>query len=356
MCILSDNGSNFKSEVMADTMVILSSQQLYTAPYHPEANGVVERLNRTFTSMMRKFVNDQQSDWDIFLPFINRAYNTSVHEVTHAAPHFVVFGSNPESLIDRFLSFEGVPSDRTRWGDSMRAAHDKVLNDLRVAQETKSDSLFDANLASEFFSPYSIGDFVWYSKADLKKKKHDLLKSGPYCVIKVVSQYSYILSDVNTKKEKTAHYSLMSPVDPELAVALSGGEGGANYASTDFNADLDVDPAEPALSSSAKKIFNKRRALLIDQKLKSNSRATQLTTPDLRIKVTPSHDSSSSTMSSRRKVSIVKPTSAKSTSKPEISEPEVVEVRRSRSDRVVRVPARFCALGELEGGEGDNVA
>jgi hypothetical protein len=169
--ILSDNGANFKSEVMADTMAILNVRQVFTAPYHPEANGVVERLNRTFTSMMRKFVNDELSNWDIFLPFINRAYNTSIHEVTHASPHYVVFGSNPESIIDRFLSTDGVPSDRTRWGDQMRAAHDRVLSDLRLAQDKKGESIFEASVASEFFTPFAIGDFVWYKKSDLKKSK-----------------------------------------------------------------------------------------------------------------------------------------------------------------------------------------
>ncbi len=128
---------------MADTTSILNVQQVYRSPYHSEANGVIKWLNRTFTSMMQKFVNDELSNWDIFLPFINRAYNTCIHEVTHASPHYVAFGSDSESLIDRFLSFEGIPSDRTRWGDQMHATHDRVLNVLRpcFTHLTKDSSL-----------------------------------------------------------------------------------------------------------------------------------------------------------------------------------------------------------------------
>ncbi len=50
--ILSDSGANFKSEVNADKKFILSFGQVHTALYHPEANRVVERLNRTFTFKM----------------------------------------------------------------------------------------------------------------------------------------------------------------------------------------------------------------------------------------------------------------------------------------------------------------
>jgi hypothetical protein len=83
----------------------------------------------------------------------------------------------------------------------MRAAHDRVLSDLRLAQDKKGESIFEANVAAEFFTPFAIGDFVWYKKSDLKKSKLDLLSLGPYQVMKIHSPYSYGISDLNTKKE-----------------------------------------------------------------------------------------------------------------------------------------------------------
>jgi hypothetical protein len=68
-------------------------------------------------------------------------------------------------------------------------------------------------------------------KSDLirKKLKHDLLHLGDYQVTKVSSQQSYRITDVNTKKTRDAHSSMLTPVDPKLAEALSRGEGGIYY-------------------------------------------------------------------------------------------------------------------------------
>jgi hypothetical protein len=49
--------SRFTSEMMRDVAAILGIRLLFTALYHPEANGTVERLNQTFTAMVKKFVN-----------------------------------------------------------------------------------------------------------------------------------------------------------------------------------------------------------------------------------------------------------------------------------------------------------
>ncbi len=60
--ILSDNGGPI-SELMADVIARLSVRQVFTAPYHPQSNGVVERLNGTFTSMVKKYMNEDQTVW-----------------------------------------------------------------------------------------------------------------------------------------------------------------------------------------------------------------------------------------------------------------------------------------------------
>ncbi len=149
----------------------------------------------------------------------------------------------------------------------------------------------------------------------------------------------------------------MSPVDPELAQALSGGEGGVNYAdpktAIDPLADI-VDtlplgiangPASPLTKAAERKRMNRRRALLIDNRLKSTIRSTSSTTPIVRPKPPTSAVTSRSAVSSRRQV-VVESSSTQVASKPESSVPEAADVRRSRFDRVIRAPARFCALCE----------
>lgn len=46
MEVLSDRGTNFKSDLMKEVTRQLSVRQLHTSPYHPMANGMVEKFKR----------------------------------------------------------------------------------------------------------------------------------------------------------------------------------------------------------------------------------------------------------------------------------------------------------------------
>ena len=55
-----------------------------TSPYHPESDGVVERMKRTLQDMLAKYVSDHQHDWDEHLPLEMMACRFSVHASIHA--------------------------------------------------------------------------------------------------------------------------------------------------------------------------------------------------------------------------------------------------------------------------------
>ena len=50
-CIVSDQGTQFVSKVMQDVSRLLSIQWIRSSPYHPQANGLVERFNAILKSM-----------------------------------------------------------------------------------------------------------------------------------------------------------------------------------------------------------------------------------------------------------------------------------------------------------------
>lgn len=52
--MLTDMGSQFTLELMAETSRLLSFRQLTTTPYHPMCNGLVERFNGTLKQMLRR--------------------------------------------------------------------------------------------------------------------------------------------------------------------------------------------------------------------------------------------------------------------------------------------------------------
>ena len=136
----------------------------------------------------------------------------------------------PPTLIDRFHATEGLVKDRSVWGEAIRSAHDKLILSLRQAQDEKAKTILQKNIESNFFSPFSVGDYVFLENkgtlGDGKRHKHDVNLLGPYKIISFKSQSVFILSNVKNLNEREAHYSLLSPVSASLASQLKQQEEG----------------------------------------------------------------------------------------------------------------------------------
>ena len=65
--ILSDQGTNFQSVLLAELYELLNIHKVRTSPYHPQTDGLTERLNRTLQAMLACYVEKEQKDWETFL-------------------------------------------------------------------------------------------------------------------------------------------------------------------------------------------------------------------------------------------------------------------------------------------------
>ena len=66
--LLSERGDNFMSSVIGKMCKILGVKKLWTMPYHPQTNGLVERLHQTIMRMIRKLGKDKKpTGWDTWL-------------------------------------------------------------------------------------------------------------------------------------------------------------------------------------------------------------------------------------------------------------------------------------------------
>ena len=59
--LMSDRGTNFMSSVINKMCKILGMKKLWTMPYHPQTNGLVERLHQTIMKMISKLGEDKKS-------------------------------------------------------------------------------------------------------------------------------------------------------------------------------------------------------------------------------------------------------------------------------------------------------
>ena len=72
--ILTDQGTNFTSQLLIELHRMLHIQPIRTSPYHPQTDGLVERFNQTLKLIIRKTAVKEGMDWDKMLPYILFAY------------------------------------------------------------------------------------------------------------------------------------------------------------------------------------------------------------------------------------------------------------------------------------------
>ncbi len=78
--ILSDQGTNFQSILLAELYELLDVHKVRTSPYHPQTDGITERFNRTLQAMLSCYVQENQKDWDD-APSFHRNLNFSNYKV-----------------------------------------------------------------------------------------------------------------------------------------------------------------------------------------------------------------------------------------------------------------------------------
>ncbi|GFX71626.1 transposon Tf2-11 polyprotein [Trichonephila clavipes] len=66
--ILTDRGKVFESKLVTELGQLCSSKHRKTNGYHPQTNGLTERLNKTLEDMLLMYVDVEQTNWDEILP------------------------------------------------------------------------------------------------------------------------------------------------------------------------------------------------------------------------------------------------------------------------------------------------
>ena len=103
--LLSDRRKAFLSKLMYEVYKLLGIKKVNTTAYHPQTDGLVERFNRTLTSMLAKTVQKQGCDWDEHLPYVLYAYRTSIQESTKESPFTdYVYGRDARLPTDKILN------------------------------------------------------------------------------------------------------------------------------------------------------------------------------------------------------------------------------------------------------------
>ena len=102
--VLSDNGPCFTANQFTTSLKEMGVVHRYSAPYHQQTNGLVERWNRTLMVMLRTLLQENADNWDEYLQMACFAYRTTPHSSTGATPFELLYGREPVFPADALFS------------------------------------------------------------------------------------------------------------------------------------------------------------------------------------------------------------------------------------------------------------
>ncbi len=90
--ISSDNGKAFVEKVARGILQQLKIKQRLGAVYHPQSQGMVERINGTLKAKLNKICASTKLNWVDALPIALMSYRMQTHRSTHLTPHEMLTG------------------------------------------------------------------------------------------------------------------------------------------------------------------------------------------------------------------------------------------------------------------------
>ena len=92
--LVSDGGKEFANNILEELCILMQIDKHVVSPYHPMANGQVERFNRDMRKYLLTILNDT-SDWVSFLKPLQFAHNSALNKSTNFTPHYLTFLQHP---------------------------------------------------------------------------------------------------------------------------------------------------------------------------------------------------------------------------------------------------------------------
>eukprot|EP00731_Ephydatia_muelleri_P005837 Em0003g85a len=230
--ILTDQGTNFTSQLLAELYRLLNVHSIRTTPYHPQTDGLVERFSQTLKAMLRRTVTEEGKDWDRLLPYLLFAYREVPQASTGFSPFELLYGRAVRGPLDVIKatwkaddrSNESVVSYVLCIQDRLTKMAELVKDNLEKAQETQK-KWYDLNAREHSF--------------ELREKVLVLLPTstnkllaqwqGPYEVVKKINKVIYQVEMLNKRKRlRNFHINMLRKWHEPLATSYWVEDVGGN--------------------------------------------------------------------------------------------------------------------------------
>lgn len=191
--ILTDCHKNFQSNVLKQCLKRHQIKHIYSTPYHPQTNGIVERINGTLMVKVRASLQDHpHRKWTTLLPKIVADYNNTPHDITGFAPAYLFFGNDPSPTYS-------TPTN------NLQEARDKARERTQKEQERRKQRYDDKHPISTFDVGTKVLKQVPSNHPSSNKTSPKY--TGPYYIIAKITDVTFDISETLSGPTFRAHAS-----------------------------------------------------------------------------------------------------------------------------------------------------
>ncbi|KAK3752012.1 hypothetical protein QZH41_013324 [Actinostola sp. cb2023] len=199
-----DKGLEFDSSAMLVLATELGIDKKRISALHPQANGAVERLNRTIGQMLKKTQEENDLDWDLKIPFVRFNYLNQEHSSTGYSPFYLTFGRNPRTPV--LVKDSSMPKPKTpqQWATdlakTLKEAHDVSSTRDRLQKEKRAEKSKEVLTTQRF----KVGDEVLVYSPTRKGQVKSLHRAwaGPYIVIQCREGNTYRIKNSDNFRQR----------------------------------------------------------------------------------------------------------------------------------------------------------
>lgn len=189
--ILSDRGSSLLAESIRAYEKLQKIKHCASTPYHPQSNGMVERMHGTLRAAITKLSDGAPDRWDEFLPQAVFSLRVRTHAVTKFSPFYLLYGVNPRIPGDtQPLQSSMQPLDEMEKLEQRQEINARTFEELgynRAAAYHKSEA--QATRMQRYYNIKKKATSSFYDLNDLVKLKNygkskfEFSWKGPYTIV-----------------------------------------------------------------------------------------------------------------------------------------------------------------------------
>ncbi len=206
--LITDNGLEFSSNEWRAYLDRHQIRHQHTTAYHPEANGKVERVNRTIKEMLGRLSNNHLARWTQILPEVVKIINATPTRATGYAPFLMQTGRDPRLAVSHNIHLDTghVRGDRSDFVTSAIKDAQKNQRKLREYNRERIDQKANAR-------QLRIGDrvMVWVEVPGTHTSRWD----HGYSIVRIRDNTVWV-KDIQRGGRRVLNRSKVKLVDPDM--------------------------------------------------------------------------------------------------------------------------------------------